>query len=112
MTTLFNRWLEFAREEFGNVPLEYELCGSCRGRGTMTLKRLAVSPEMFDEDPDFAEDYWNGMYDEPCDECNGRTSVLTLAKHAPAEMTESLERWYWMEAEDRAVRRAESGYAW
>lgn len=67
------------------VPAKYEVCESCEGSGTTTAH---IEPEgggftssewheMEAGDPDFAEDYFSGKYDRPCEECKGARVVLT-----------------------------------
>lgn len=70
--------IEWCREEHGedlNAYGRWIVCPDCRGRGAMTLKRIAIPAEEFHDDPDFFDDYRNGVYDEPCDQCGGRTTV-------------------------------------
>lgn len=65
------------------VGCTYEVCDSCGGRGTTTSH---IEPdgggytssewaEACDGDPDFAEDYFDGVYDRPCPDCGGRNVV-------------------------------------
>lgn len=67
------------------VPAEYQVCEECEGSGTTTAH---IEPEgggftssewheMEAGDPDFAEDYFSGKYDRPCEECRGDRVVLT-----------------------------------
>lgn len=83
--------LEAFAEEFGKPPpTRWVVCYGCNGRAVMTLKRLAVTQEQFEEDPDFKEDYLNGVYDEPCPDCHGRSTVLEIdVESLPPEQ----ERW-------------------
>jgi DnaJ-class molecular chaperone len=102
--TDFDRIAEAFADEFGRTPpMHWEVCGACSGRGIMTLKRLAISSEDFDADPDFREDYFNGVYDEPCDECRGRTtvSVIDESRLTTAEVA-WVEEW-WADERDYAA---------
>lgn len=57
------------------VPAHYEVCGLCSGRGSHVNPSIdynGISSHKFAEDPDFAEDYFNGCYDVPCYRCTGR----------------------------------------
>jgi DnaJ-class molecular chaperone len=61
-----------------DVKMVWEVCGTCDGKGTHvnpSIDSHGLSREDFDEDPDFAEDYFNGVHDVTCYECNGRTTV-------------------------------------
>jgi DnaJ-class molecular chaperone len=83
--------IELFKEEFGkNPPTHYIVCPDCHGKGTMTLQRLAVPAEMFEEDPDFGEAYWRGDYDEPCPDCHGRTTVLVVDEES---LTPEQQQW-------------------
>lgn len=67
------------REEFDfNPPLKTIVCPSCNGRGTQTLGGASFSAEDFAEDPEFAESYMRGHYDEDCPECKGRNVIRVV----------------------------------
>ena len=56
------------------VPCKYEVCGTCRGKGTHVNPNVdsgGLSQEDFDSDPDFRKSYFSGMYDVDCNECGG-----------------------------------------
>ena len=81
-------------EEYGvKLPTKWEVCGTCRGSGIMVLNHASFSREDFDEDPDFAEDYFSGVYDQPCDGCNGRSTTLDVDEDALGEDSEILRNW-------------------
>lgn len=72
------------------VPGKYAVCGRCQGKGSHTHPSVdgpGLSREDFDEDPQFEEDYFAGVYDVACYECNGARVVLVvdedLAKRDP-----------------------------
>lgn len=61
------------------VPFKFEICPECNGSastsrhiecdgGGFTASEFA---EACDGDEDFADDYFAGRYDRPCDECRG-----------------------------------------
>jgi len=57
------------------IPAEYEVCGTCDGKGkhvNPSIDSQGLSREDFDDDPDFEEDYFAGKYDVTCNECNGK----------------------------------------
>ncbi|MHB1260367.1 MAG: hypothetical protein ACYC2H_01490 [Thermoplasmatota archaeon] len=56
------------------IPARFEVCGNCDGKGSHVNRAIdghGISQEEFDEDPDFREDYFAGVYDVDCDECRG-----------------------------------------
>lgn len=56
------------------VPMEYEVCGLCRGSGKIVDPNIdcgGITQEEFDEDPDFEEEYFSGRYDITCTRCRG-----------------------------------------
>ncbi len=57
------------------IPAEFEVCGNCSGKGTHVNRAIdgnGLDPDMFHQDPSFAEDYFGGVSDVQCDECSGR----------------------------------------
>lgn len=55
------------------LPMRYEVCGLCRGRGETvnpSIDANGLTAEDF-EDLDFREDYCSGAYNIPCAECHG-----------------------------------------
>ena len=66
--------LETGEGEDIEIPAKYEVCGTCDGKGrhvNPSIDSHGITREDFDEDPDFAEGYFNGDYDVPCNECHG-----------------------------------------
>ena len=65
-------------EEDVEVPISYEVCPTCDGKGSHVNPSIdcnGLTAEDFYEDPDLAEDYFNGTYDVACYECNGNRVV-------------------------------------
>ena len=63
------------------MPIKWEVCGLCNGRGSHVNPSIdcnGLTREDFAEDPDFAEAYWSGAYDQTCNECGGRTTVAVI----------------------------------
>ena len=63
------------------IPARYEVCSTCDGKGSHvnpSIDAHGISPEEFAEDPDFAESYHRGDYDQPCNECGGRRVVPVM----------------------------------
>ena len=60
-------------------PAKYEVCHRCQGKGTHVNPAVdghGISPEEFAEDPSFEENYFGGVYDITCQECNGERVEL------------------------------------
>lgn len=62
-------------QEIYCMPAVFEVCGRCRGTGSIDCFPNGVPEDYFHEDPDFHEDYFNGVYDKSCTECNGMRVV-------------------------------------
>ncbi len=61
-------------------PTKYEVCGMCQGSGSVAdlnidCGGLHFDPRSPDYDPDFEEDYKNGVYDKQCPRCGGHRVV-------------------------------------
>jgi hypothetical protein len=72
----FERDLEQVKSFFGKYL--YEVCPRCRGEGkhvNPSIDSHGLSREDFDQDPDFEEDYFSGVYDVPCYVCSGARVV-------------------------------------
>lgn len=71
-------------EEFSaEFPVEFEVCHLCNGKGkhvNPSIDAHGISAYEFHEDPDFAQDYFSGMYDEPCYECRGQRVVPEICE--------------------------------
>jgi len=60
------------------VPVRFEVCPLCGGRGkhvNPSIDAHGLSRDDFDEDPAFAEAYFRGDYDQPCTLCRGEKVV-------------------------------------
>ena len=66
---------EFERINEISMPYEYVVCPTCDGEGTHVNPSIdyngITQDEMYDLGEEFAEAYFNGCYDVPCNECNG-----------------------------------------
>lgn len=93
------------------VSLEWEVCGTCGGRGKVvnpSIDAHGITADEFYDDPDFAEDYHRGVYDIPCPECHGRTTSLAIdLKNTNAETLRFIENWFQSEASYRREVAAE-----
>ncbi|MFI5222641.1 MAG: hypothetical protein ACHQX3_00100 [Nitrospirales bacterium] len=75
------------------IPAVYGVCPTCDGKGkhvNPAIDSHGISPEEFDEDPGFREDYFSGLYDMRCVECGGNR-VVPVPCGTPAQM-ETIER--------------------
>lgn len=67
-------------------PMRWIICEACEGHGTTTRHiecdgggfTASEWAEACDDDPDFAEDYFSGRYDRPCDYCKGLGRVEVI----------------------------------
>ena len=94
-------------DEPREIPFKWEVCGTCEGRGRHVSPSIdcnGISGETFREDPDFHQDYMNGLYDVPCAECNGRRVV---PEPALEEHVEAFEAWVESELDYQRICAAE-----
>lgn len=78
MTATVEAWDENGDEFEIEVPVKFEVCPTCNGKGkhvNPSIDAHGITGEEFAEDPDFAEDYFRGRYDVTCYECGGRNVV-------------------------------------
>ena len=60
------------------LPTRFGVCPLCQGKGTHvnpSIDAHGIGAEEFAEDPDFAEDYFSGRYDQTCNECHGNRVI-------------------------------------
>lgn len=63
------------------MPMTWGVCHLCEGEGkhvNPSIDAGGISAEQFYDDPDFAESYMRGDYDQTCNACNGRTTVPVI----------------------------------
>lgn len=97
--------------------IKFVACDHCHGTGSHcdpAIDGNGLTREDFEEDPSFAESYFEGMYDVQCDECNGERVVPEIADedHLTDEQKSAVEFVYerWQAAADDArTMRAECG---
>ena len=107
------------------LPSENELCHRCGGDGVHTNPNIdgdgiteSEMAEILHEDPDFLEDYQNGLYDITCQVCHGNKVIQVPDEQACSpEQLEILQRWNVLQEEiasadeeDRYTYRMESGF--
>ena len=64
--------------EIITLPAKFEVCHKCNGKGTHVNPAVdghGISREEFDEDPDFRENYFSGLYDITCQKCDGKRVI-------------------------------------
>lgn len=92
--TLFN---EDGDEYVAALPAIKIVCGRCDGTGKHVNPAVdghGLSREDFDEDPDFAEDYFSGVFDVTCHECHGERVLLVVDhEQAAIECPDDYQRW-------------------
>lgn len=92
------------------VPAKWVICHRCDGNGTHVNPNVdghGISPEEFDEDPDFRENYFAGVYDVRCDAgcTDGKALVPNEEAMNPAQK-QILKQWE-KEQEDKAREEAD-----
>lgn len=78
---LFGRSREWCIE----LPHRAVVCSRCGGEGTHVNPNIdgnGISPEEFEADPEFQENYFSGVYDVPCHKCGGNRVVWEVAEDA------------------------------
>lgn len=82
---------------------KWSICPACGGEGTCVNPNIddrGLTAEDFAEDPDFAEDYFSGVYDQICAACYGTGKVTEerieeLAENAADRRTRAMEDGDW-----------------
>ncbi len=103
-------------ELYGDTfPAKYEICPRCDGTGSHVNPAVdgnGLSSEDIDElgGQDFMDDYLEGVYDVPCEECHGSSVVLILDPKRASQgqieaYNEHLQARWELEAEYAAERR-------
>lgn len=91
------------------LPGTNRVCPRCAGVGrhvNPAIDSHGISPEEFEEDPDFAEGYFSGRYDVPCEECAGERVVGDVNLQAlPKALRRRIAKQMEQEAGDRMERR-------
>jgi hypothetical protein len=95
------------------MPIAWEVCYLCNGRGSHVNPSIdcnGLTAEDFAEDPDFAENYFGGMYDQTCNACGGRTTVPVIQEdYLNDEQKEHLKKIH-KEAEEQAAYERERAW--
>ena len=94
------------------MPARYVACDRCEGHGMHTNPNIDAQGLSHDlvNDPEFMQNYRNGVYDITCTECNGKRVVLvpdgnqcnpTILDHWYEGQKELAEMYAEIEAEKR-----------
>jgi len=105
------------------LPAKFEVCTRCEGAGSHVNPSIdghGISAEQMAEDPEFAEDYFAGVYDITCSVCGGERVVPRpdlsrwsfSQKRLYVRHLHQQEAWDREDASEAWLRRAESGGAW
>jgi hypothetical protein len=91
------------------MPIRWEVCDLCNGRGSHVDPRIDCNGLSFDElvdDPEFAEAYSRGDYDQTCNCCGGRTTIPVINDdHLNDDQKKHLERIWEQEREEAQYQR-------
>jgi hypothetical protein len=81
-----------------HAPFKYEICDVCDGKGkhvNPNIDRHGLTSEDFSDDPDFAENYFNGNYDVTCNCCAGsRVTPVYDEERANSKVKEQMKQYF------------------
>lgn len=90
------------------LPGRNAVCRRCDGTGSHTnpaIDEHGISPSEFEEDPDFREAYFSGVYDVRCEDCRGERVVPEIVvDRLPKALRARVEATLDMFADERAER--------
>ena len=110
---------ETDEEKTVELPIRFEVCGTCDGRGVYVSPSIdahGISQEEFDADPCFRDDYFSGVYDVTCARCKGeRVEPVVHEEALSSEQKEVLQALQEQADDDRVyaiqcAREFEMGY--
>jgi len=94
-----------------SLPTKWAVCSVCNGEGKHVAPGVdcnGLSAEDFEQDPDFADEYFEGAYDVPCNRCSGRSTERVVDwDRVPANVREAYEAQQREEAAYEAMRLME-----
>lgn len=76
------------------IPAEYVVCNICEGKGKHVNPNIdahGITQDEFDDDPEFRENYFAGVYDVTCYGCGGKRVVPVVSQHATKEQRQAAE---------------------
>lgn len=77
------------------LPIKFDVCGRCMGKGSHTNPNIgAITSEEWESDWDYEERerYVSGVYDVPCEECDGRRVMSVIDEKLCSP--DNLQRYY------------------
>jgi hypothetical protein len=93
------------------LPWKWGVCPVCEGKGSHVNPAIdcnGLTAEDFADDPDFAESYFKGHFDQPCNLCRGRTTIpIVDEERLTPEEKEAYEEHLRCEDDGRAEQIAE-----
>ena len=96
------------------IPFKFVVCDTCDGKGkhvNPSVDSNGLTADDFDQDPDFKEDYFGGLYDVTCYGCGGRRVVPVIdEENADADLLRRLREQEEHREEYARIRRAERRY--
>jgi len=84
---------EMDQEEQVEVPVSFQVCNLCDGKGTYVNPSIdsgGLSREDFEDDDDFYHDYRGGLHDVTCSMCGGERVVPVLSPDADPEISKQI----------------------
>lgn len=112
------KFIPHGEDEENEISLKarYEVCPRCEGKGTHVNPSIdghGISAQEFAEDPQFKEDYFNGVYDVPCYDCKGLRVVPVVDETPGINKEEDLKKYHeYLEWEDYYHREREAELRW
>ena len=98
-------------EKSFTFPCKYDVCDLCDGKGrhvNPSIDAHGISPDEFEDDPEFEEDYFGGVYDIPCNQCRGKRVQPVIDREAvDPEALALFDKWVEEEAYHRLEAEAE-----
>lgn len=81
------------------LKTRFEVCGQCKGKGVRvnpSIDSEGLTFEDFQNDPDFEESYFSGVYDIKCDHCDGKRVTEEIDENAVSpEVFRDVLRFKW-----------------
>jgi len=105
-------------EEEVRVPIRFEVCPTCEGKGkhvNPSIDSHGITGDEWDRDWSYEdrENYMSGFYDVPCYECNGKRVVPEIdEKLADEKVLERYNDYLQFLAEDARERAYEMKYGY
>jgi hypothetical protein len=96
------------------LPARFDVCPTCDGKGSHVNPSIddnGICASDFYEDPDFAESYFAGCYDVPCNECKGKRVIMVPVDGTDDE-SKALVAAYYEHQNEMASYAAEDRRAW